>query len=64
MGRERRSGEQKAFVGPLAACSLWAELAPTMREQGNCGSSHSSPAGEKASAGRQVSEMLLKVLSM
>jgi hypothetical protein len=48
VGRKRRPGEQKAFVEPLAACSLWAELAPTLREQGSCGSSHSSSAGGKS----------------
>lgn len=64
MGRERRPVRQKAFVGPLAASSLWAELALTLREQGSCGSSYSSLQAEKASAGRRLSELLLKVLSM
>lgn len=62
-GKEKEARLTEGFCRDPAACSVgWA--GPTGREQGSCSSSHSSPAGEKASAGRQVSELLLKVLSM
>lgn len=63
-GKGKEARQTEGFCWASGACCLWAELAATLREQGSCGFSHSSPAGEKASVGRQLSEFLLKLLSM